>query len=141
MISVHIVLREKLSLALLRDGGVSNCELLGDLNVTVTDASAVNSSVTISHNETFSANELQFKTHPNVDKKLWGEGKVTLRGGKTFPVGNGVPVLKWRLNGKDESWVPISSELRFSSQTNEFLISKLSQLLAHGEWVLYGSID
>lgn len=56
-------------------------------------------------------NEIQFKTHPNVDKAAWAErGEIRLKEGKKgFPVGQALGVLKWRGTGKDEGGVPISS--------------------------------
>lgn len=50
-----------------------------------------------------------------MDKKAWTDrGEVRLKEGKKFPVGQAVGVLKWRVTGKDESVVPISSKFYYS---------------------------
>ncbi|EGG05432.1 uncharacterized protein MELLADRAFT_116836 [Melampsora larici-populina 98AG31] len=113
---VHLVIREKLSAELARDGGVAanaSMVLSGSLDLKVGTASAskiwlkVQSAV---NKGLLSAGDLQFKTHPNVDKKAWAENQVIklkdpARG---FPVGQGLGVLKWRLMTKDETLIPVS---------------------------------
>lgn len=115
-------MREKLSLALNRDGGLDSLELKGDLDLRVASADASKVIVSLSHSDAF-GNDLQFKTHPRIDKKAWTDGqRVQLRDLKqAFPVKQGLAVLKWRLTTKDESVVPLSSE---------FLKSRLVALLS-----------
>ncbi|KAH8918372.1 hypothetical protein BT69DRAFT_1353967 [Atractiella rhizophila] len=107
---VHLNLKEKLSLSLSRDGGVTSFELLGELNLHVNDATANKCYAKVRHNDQFQSSELQFKVHPNVDRNAWSkENRIALKDAKrTFPVGQDVGVLKWRLAGKDETWVPLS---------------------------------
>ncbi|GAA6017853.1 hypothetical protein JCM8202_006174 [Rhodotorula sphaerocarpa] len=110
---VHVVVREALSLALNRDGGVNSLSLKGDLDLRINNADY--SSVVVrlpspSSGAYPKTNDIQFKTHPNVDKTAWAQkGEIRLKEGKKgFPVGQGLGVLKWRLTGSDESVVPIS---------------------------------
>jgi hypothetical protein len=115
---VHLVVRESLSLALNRDGGIDNLSLKGDLDLRISDPQF--STILVKLPPPASAggkNDLQFKTHPNVDKAVWAQrGEIKLKEGKKgFPVGQGLGVLKWRMTGTDESVVPISSELTFFS--------------------------
>jgi hypothetical protein len=113
--SVHLVVRETLSLELNRDGGLSSLSLKGDLDLRITDPAKAVLIISLpppsSYSSTVGSNDLQFKTHPNVDKKAWMEkGEIRLKEGKKgFPVGQGLGVLKWRMTGKDESVVPLSS--------------------------------
>ena len=109
--SVHIVIREKLSLALNRDGGLDSLELKGDLDLRISNPDSTKVILQLSTSEAF-GNDLQFKTHPRIDKKAWTESKkIQLRDLKqAFPVKQGLAVLKWRLTTKDESVVPLSSE-------------------------------
>lgn len=113
--SVNLVIRETLSLALNRDGGLNSISLKGDLDLRITDPSKAVVVISLPPPSSYSGavgnNDLQFKTHPNVDKKAWAEkGEIRLKEGKKgFPVGQGLGVLKWRMTGKDESGVPVSS--------------------------------
>lgn len=109
---VHTVIREKLSLALNRDGGLEFLELKGDLDLRISSADVSKVILKLSHSDAFSAQDLQFKTHPRIDKKAWTDAqKIQLRDTKQgFPVRQGLAVLKWRLTSKDESVVPLSSE-------------------------------
>ena len=51
------------------------------------------------------------QTHPNVDKKLWSTDSVIgLKDSRPFPLNQPVGVLKWRLQTKDESLIPLQSE-------------------------------
>ena len=54
---------------------------------------------------------IQFKTHPNVDKKLWStDFAIGLKDAtRPFPLNQPVGVLKWRMQTKDESCVPLLS--------------------------------
>lgn len=114
--SVHLVIRETLSLELSRDGGLTSLSLKGDLDLRISDPSKTVLVVSLpppaSYIGRVGSNDLQFKTHPNVDKKAWADnGEIRLKEGKKgFPVGVGLGVLKWRMTGKDEKVLPISSE-------------------------------
>ncbi|GAA6046771.1 hypothetical protein JCM3770_005635 [Rhodotorula araucariae] len=110
---VHLVVREALSLALNRDGGVSSLSLKGDLDLRINAADYAAVVVRLPSPAAGAypkANDLQFKTHPNVDKTAWAQrGEIRLKEGKKgFPVGQGLGVLKWRMTGTDESIVPLS---------------------------------
>ncbi|GAA6002692.1 coatomer subunit delta [Rhodotorula paludigena] len=110
---VHLTVREALSLALNRDGGISSLSLKGnlDLRISAPDYSAVVLRLPSPSSGAYAkAGDLQFQTHPNVDKAAWTQrGEVRLKEGKKgFPVGMGLGVLKWRLSGTDESIVPLS---------------------------------
>ena len=105
------MIREKLSLALNRDGGLDSLELKGDLDLRISDPDKTKVILQLATSDVF-GNDLQFKTHPRIDKKAWTENKkIQLRDLKqAFPVKQGLAVLKWRLTTKDESVVPLSSE-------------------------------
>ncbi|BGP19995.1 coatomer subunit delta [Rhodosporidiobolus nylandii] len=108
---VHILVREALSLALNRDGGITSLALNGNLDLRINAADYAAVVVRLPPPSSLSkGNELTFKTHPNVDKTAWAQrGEVRLKEGKKgFPVGQGLGVLKWRLSGTDESVVPLT---------------------------------
>ncbi|KAG6891634.1 hypothetical protein C0992_001320 [Termitomyces sp. T32_za158] len=109
--SVHIAIKETISLSLMRDGGVESMELKGDMNLQITDAALAHLQITLSSPSTdFGGNNLQFKQHPNVAKFVPGQERVvSLKDpSRAFPVGQSLAVLKWRYAGTDESNVPLS---------------------------------
>jgi hypothetical protein len=110
--SVHIIIKESISLSILRDGGVQSMELKGDMNLQVTDPANAHLRITLASPETeLGGSGLQFKQHPNVAKFVPGQPRVVALKdpSRAFPVGQSLAVLKWRYAGTDESNVPLSS--------------------------------
>ncbi|RXK42170.1 hypothetical protein M231_00527 [Tremella mesenterica] len=105
--SVHVTIKEQLAITLLRDGGVQSFELKGDLDLRITDAALSKLRLTLAPKD---YTELQFKQHPNVAKfSPSGEKIIALKDpSRSFPVGQGLGVLRWRMTAKDESNVPLS---------------------------------
>ncbi|WRT65127.1 uncharacterized protein IL334_002069 [Kwoniella shivajii] len=104
--SIHVTIKEQLSLTLLRDGGLQSFELKGDLDLRITDAALAKLRLTLAPND---YSELQFKQHPNVAKFTGNEKIIGLKdSSRNFPVGQGLGVLRWRMTGKDESHVPLN---------------------------------
>ncbi|KAJ3806796.1 hypothetical protein EV368DRAFT_76186 [Lentinula lateritia] len=108
--SVHMAVKEQISLSLLRDGGVQSMELKGDMNLLITDADLAHIKIGLSPPSNDFGNSLQFKQHPNVAKFAPGKERVVALKdpSRAFPVGQSLAVLKWRYNGTDESNVPLS---------------------------------
>ncbi|TPX44620.1 hypothetical protein SeMB42_g02200 [Synchytrium endobioticum] len=103
---LHIMIEEKLVVAVNRDGGLQNMEVKGEMLVLVTDEAKQHLKLNMMVNHD---GEAQFKTHPNVDKKLFTtENIVSTRDGKPFPLNQQAAFLKWRLQTKDDSAVPLS---------------------------------
>ena len=93
---------------MLRDGGVQSFELKGDLDLRITEAALAKVRLTLAPKD-FA--ELQFKQHPNVAKFSGSDKIIALKDqNRSFPVGQGLGVLRWRMTTKDESNVPLSSE-------------------------------
>jgi hypothetical protein len=108
---VHIIVKESISLSLLRDGGVQSMELKGDMNLQVSDPAKAHIKINLAPTSTdFGGAGLQFKQHPNVAKFAPGQPRVVALkdSSKAFPVGQSLAVLKWRYAGTDESNVPLS---------------------------------
>ncbi|KAF9528125.1 hypothetical protein CPB83DRAFT_357502 [Crepidotus variabilis] len=118
--SVHIVIKETISLSLLRDGGVQSMEVKGDMNLQVSDASQARIKLTLEPPSDFGGSALQFKQHPNVAKFVPNQPRVVALkdSSKSFPVGQSLAVLKWRYAGTDESNVPLSINC-WPSPTND----------------------
>lgn len=115
--NVHLVIREKLSAELARDGGLasnsSGINISGSLELKVAPDSETKIWVSLDHGVSKGAipsSDLQFKTHPNVDKKAWADnGVIRLKDAdRGFPTKQALAVLKWRLTTKDETSIPVS---------------------------------
>ncbi|KAG2022455.1 archain 1 [Coprinopsis cinerea AmutBmut pab1-1] len=110
--SVHVSIKETLSLQILRDGGVQSMELKGDMNLLIADAAFSHIRLTLSPPPSSAPSNLQFKQHPNVSKFPANPSAprvVALKDpSKAFPLNQNVGVLKWRYAGTDESLVPLN---------------------------------
>lgn len=111
-ISVHVVVRETISVEMVREGGLNNLELKGDMNLQISDPSLARVKLALAPASTTFGPELQFKQHPNVGKFAANRERVVALKDPTrgFPVGQSLAVLKWRYAGKDETYVPLSSK-------------------------------
>ncbi|KAL5533835.1 hypothetical protein ACEPAG_295 [Sanghuangporus baumii] len=108
---VHVVVKEKISLQILREGGLKSMEVRGDMNLQVSDPSQAKIRLALDKlSSDVNAGDLQFKQHPHVAKFApTGERFIALKdSSRAFPVGQSLAVLKWRYEGKDESLVPLS---------------------------------
>jgi len=107
MSSVHAKIEEKLTLTAGRHGGLQNMEVRGLVMLRVSDPNLCKINLAIENNDT---KGFQMQTHPNVDKKLFAQSSVIglKQGGKGFPLNNDIGVLKWRLQTKDEDFIPLT---------------------------------
>ncbi|KAJ8682071.1 hypothetical protein QAD02_017863 [Eretmocerus hayati] len=104
---VHLKQEEKLNVRIGRDGGVQNFELHGLVTLNISDEKWGRIRVQLDNKDT---RGMQLQTHPNVDKDLFRtKGQIGLKvPAKPFPLHTDVGVLKWRLQGQDETALPIS---------------------------------
>ncbi|KAJ3042483.1 Coatomer subunit delta [Rhizophlyctis rosea] len=104
--AVHFNIDEKISVTANKDGGLQSMEVKGDLILRVNDPNKAHIRVALAMNQDPA---IQYKTHPNVDKQLFGESVIALKDpSKPFPPGQALPVLRWRYVSKDESSVPLA---------------------------------
>ncbi|EJD33211.1 hypothetical protein AURDEDRAFT_117914, partial [Auricularia subglabra TFB-10046 SS5] len=98
---IHAQIRETLSLALTREGG---------LNLVISQAPLAKAKLVLAPLGATGATALQFKQHPNVAKfATVGDRAIALKDkSRSFPVGQPLGVLKWRYADKDEAVVPLS---------------------------------
>ena len=110
--SVHVVIKESISVSLLREGGVKSMELKGDMNLQITDASNAHIKLALTPFSADFGSDLQFKQHPHVAKFVPNQEKIIALKDQSrpFPVGQALAVLKWRYAGQDESYVPLASK-------------------------------
>ncbi|KAH9929799.1 Mu homology domain-containing protein [Fomitopsis serialis] len=107
---VHVVIRETITAEMVRDGGLNNLELKGDMNLQISDPDLSKLRIALAPAAVNFGPELQFKQHPKVDKFAANRDRVVALKDPTkgFPVGQPLAVLKWRYAGKDETYVPLS---------------------------------
>ncbi|CDO73414.1 hypothetical protein BN946_scf185013.g48 [Trametes cinnabarina] len=108
--SVHVVIKEYLSLELMREGGLRNLELRGEMDLHISDPSLARVKLALAPAPASYGPELQFKQHPKVDKFASNRDRVIALkdSSRGFPVDQSLAVLKWRYSGKDETYVPLS---------------------------------
>jgi hypothetical protein len=104
---VTLIIDEKLSVVLDRQGGCENLEVIGTMSLTVNSEADACIRVGISSGEN---KNFQFKTHPNIDKAQYSNNNMLCLKdpSKPFPVGSELGILKWRMQSKDASLVPIT---------------------------------
>lgn len=104
---VFLEIEEKMSVALNKDGGLEGMEVSGTMSLIVTRESDACLRVLLRETPT---EGYQFKTHPNIDKTLYGsENALGLKDpARPFPVGSPLGILKWRMQTVDESYVPLT---------------------------------
>ncbi|XP_059648249.1 coatomer subunit delta-like isoform X1 [Cornus florida] len=107
---ITLTAEEKLNVTLKRDGGVSNFDVQGTLSLQILNQDDGLIQVQI---ETGGNPGILFKTHPNINKELFSnENILGLKDpNRPFPTGqagDGVGLLKWRMQTVDESVVPLT---------------------------------
>jgi hypothetical protein len=108
---LSLVLEEKYTVAMNREGGIESCDLKGTLTLTAnTDAGTA---AAISVNKSIMAAQCtagwNFATHPKVDKKNYeAKGVLSLKGGKGLPLNRPVGVLRWSYSGEDAAPISIN---------------------------------
>ncbi|TPX58281.1 hypothetical protein PhCBS80983_g03224 [Powellomyces hirtus] len=105
--SVHVALEEKIIVIANRDGGLQTMEVKGDMQLKVSDPSRAHLRVALDMKQD---PNVQYKTHPNVDKKLFADNSILgLRDpSRPFPTNQSLGILKWRFVTKDESLMPLA---------------------------------
>ncbi|KAL0375928.1 UNVERIFIED_CONTAM: Coatomer subunit delta [Sesamum calycinum] len=122
---VTLTVEEKLNVTLKQDGGIGNFDLQGTLSLQILDQDHGFIQVQI---ETGGNPGIIFKTHPNINKELFsGDNMLGLKDpNRPFPTGqtgDGVPLLKWRMQTGNESLVPLSINCWPSVSGNETYVN------------------
>lgn len=95
-----LVLEEKITVAMNREGGIESCEVKGTLTLTANTDAGVMAVVTV--NKSALPANWNVATHPKVDKKEYEKnGQLVLKGGKGFPVQRPVGILRWSYTNDD----------------------------------------
>ncbi|KAJ9559274.1 hypothetical protein OSB04_013888 [Centaurea solstitialis] len=131
---ITLTTEEKLNVTLKRDGGVSNFDVQGTLSLQVLNQD--DGFIQVQHLsfhllklvESGANPEIKFKTHPNINKELFSNENIlgSKDPNRPFPAGqsgDGLGLLKWRLQSKDESDVPLTINCWPSVSGNETYVS------------------
>ncbi|CAO2815311.1 unnamed protein product [Amaranthus hypochondriacus] len=104
-----LTVEEKLNVALKRDGGLSSFDVQGNLSLQILEEKDAYIQVQV---ESGGNPNVMFKTHPNINKELYSnEGILGLKDpNRPFPSGqgDGVALVRWRMQSTDESIVPLT---------------------------------
>jgi coatomer subunit delta len=104
---VSLIVEEKISVSMNREGAVESCEVKGTLTFTANTEAGVLSLVTVNKGQL--PDKFNFATHPKVDKKAYEQkGVLSLKGDKGFPVGRPVGILRWSYSGDDAAPLTIN---------------------------------
>lgn len=127
-------LDEKITVNMNREGAVESCEVKGILNLTAnTDAGAA---AIIAVNKAHLPSSFNYATHPKVDKKGYEQqGILSLKGGKGFPVGRGVGILRWSYGSEDAA--PISINCWPEDEGNGRFMVSIEMELTRNDLVLH----
>ncbi|EIW87395.1 hypothetical protein CONPUDRAFT_116631 [Coniophora puteana RWD-64-598 SS2] len=109
--SVHIAIKEQVKIELDREGGVKSMDFRGELNLQVSDAAVAHIKLALVPPSADFGADLQLKQHPSTAKFTSGQSARLIQlkdSSRAFPVNQSLGVLKWRYQGKDESFVPLS---------------------------------
>ncbi|KAI2511846.1 coatomer subunit alpha [Fragilaria crotonensis] len=104
-----LVLEEKISVAMNREGSIESCEVKGTLTLTANTEAGTAAVVVVNKPVISKVSGFTFATHPKVDKKMYEkDGVLTLKGGKGFPTGRGVGILRWSYASDDAAPITVN---------------------------------
>nr|ACG35251.1 coatomer subunit delta [Zea mays] len=120
---VTVTIEEKLNVVVKRDGGINNFDVQGTLALQVLNDTDGFIQLQI---ESQDIPGLSFKTHPNINKDLFNSQQIlgAKDPNRPFPSGqNETPLVKWRIQGMDESSLPLSVNCWPSVSGNETYVN------------------
>lgn len=104
-----IVLEEKITVGMNREGSIESCEVKGTLTVTANTDAGTAAVVAVNKPSIANLPGFSYATHPKVDKKTYEQnGSLTLKGGKPFPVGRPVGILRWSYGEEDAAPITVN---------------------------------
>lgn len=104
--AIHITISETINAKLSKEGTLNSLEVKGDLQLRISDPTLTKIKLDTVANSSYN---VQFRTHPNVDKGLFNKSKIIQmsNSSKGFPVNNSVGVLRWRATPKADDLAAI----------------------------------
>jgi hypothetical protein len=102
-----LVLEEKITCNMNREGAIEACEVKGILTLTANTEDGAAAVVAVNKAQLPPA--FNFATHPKVDKKAYEQqGVLSLKGGKGFPINRPVGILRWSYGNEDAAPLTIN---------------------------------
>ncbi|KAH0654257.1 hypothetical protein KY289_031935 [Solanum tuberosum] len=122
---VTLTVEEKINVTLKRDGGISNFNVQGTLSLQILNQEDGLIQVQI---ETSGNPAIHFNTHPNINKELFSNENILglKEPSRPFPAnqsGDGVSLLRWRMQSADESILPLTINCWPSVSGNETYVN------------------
>jgi len=106
---LSLVLEEKISVGMNREGAVDSCEVKGTLTLTANTDAGTSAVVAVNKGAIGKLPGFTYATHPKVDKKPYEkEGTLKLKGGKPFPIGRPVGILRWSYGEADAAPITVN---------------------------------
>jgi hypothetical protein len=97
-----------------RQGDLDTMEIRGDMDLRINDSAYGKVALRLAQippNLGSAEPPVQFQQHPNVKKftAAMGDKIIALKDpARSFPIGQGLGVLRWKLNTKDETFIPLN---------------------------------
>lgn len=102
-----VVLEEKITVSMNREGTVESAEVKGTLTLTANTEAGSAAIVTL--NKAALPPHFNYATHPKVDKKVYeSQGILSMKGGKPLPVERPVGVFRWSAQGEEVAPITIN---------------------------------
>ncbi|ORC89892.1 coatomer delta subunit [Trypanosoma theileri] len=102
---LHIIVEEKISAQLHRDGEGGTVDIRGELSVLVSDPQLAKVKLVLAP----MSNEFSFRAHAKVNKEMFAEDHVlSMRENKPFPLQQPVTILRWRVQNSNGMQAPIT---------------------------------
>lgn len=126
---IHIKIEENIDAEVNREGGIQRVDLTGTMFLTVLDKKQSNIKLIL--NEDRDTSSYLAQCHPKIDKQAFSKSDtIVLKDkSKSFPTGNPLKVLTWRLQKKEESILPIQVTCWPSETSGGMSISMEYELL------------
>jgi hypothetical protein len=106
---LSLILEEKIAVRMNREGSIETCEVKGSLTLTANTEAGMHALVAVNKAAIAGLPGFSFQANPKVDKKSYEQnGVLTAKGGKGFPVGRAVGVLRWSYAGEDAAPISIN---------------------------------
>lgn len=104
-----LALEEKITVSMNREGSIESCEVKGTLTLTSNTDAGTNAIVAVNKSDLKGLSGWTFATHPKVDKKGYEKtGVLGLKGGKGFPTGRPVGILRWSYGDEDAAPITVN---------------------------------
>lgn len=135
---ISIILQEKVTANLTREGAIEVFEVKGSLNLTAVNEEVSNNSVQLQLGRK-ALEQFQFVTNPKINKQLFDESAALAVKDVTkgFPVNRPTGILRWSLTKGNESYLPIKINCWAEEEGRGLMNVTIDYSLEYSETVLH----